>query len=390
MVVVEISAFVNFSVGNIMRNLKEEIEKNGDTCIIFYGRGGNKKEHNIIKFNNNLAVKKNAIMARIFDNDGLCDRYHTKKLIKELKNIKPDVVHLHCLHGYYINYKLLFRYLNESNIKVIWTMHDVWAFTGHCCYYDYLNCFKWKEQCFKCLAKSDYPKSQIIDNSKLNYINKKSIFTSIKYENMVLVSPSIWMDSQVTESFLNGYKHIVIYNGMNLEVFKDKNNRREKILLAVASVWDDRKNLEAILNISKNLKQWKLIVVGKVQEKIIKDNPNILFIPRTTDQAQLIELYNKAAVFVNPTKGETFGMVNIEAQLCGCHVLSSNVGGTAETDCGRLLFFSQSTFIDDDFLNDLYNKKSILKYYKKFDKSEMSKQYYRLYKELLDSRISKI
>ena len=383
MKIVQISAFSDFSVGNIMKNLKTEIENNGDECYIFYGRGNYSNDSKIIKFNSPWIIKKNALMARIFDNDGLCDRGHTKRLIKKLQEIKPDIIHIHCLHGYYINYRLLFDYLKSTNIKVVWTMHDTWAFTGHCCYFDSVKCEKWEKGCFKCPAKSEYPKSAIFDRSKRNYKIKKEVFTSLPANRLSIVSPSKWLDGKVAQSFFSKYQHKVIYNGIDLSKFVNFGLQRKRIVLAVASVWDRRKNLEKILNVAKNLKTWKIIVVGKIETPINTQNlDNVTFIPRTTNLDELIKLYNEASVFINPTLDDNLPTVNIEAQLCGCNVLTYDVGGAIETDCGLLMIINEKNIIDDAYLDNVSMCEKRTLVLDKFDKSTMSNAYYLMYKEL--------
>lgn len=382
MKIVQLSAFSTFSVGSIMKNLKTEIENNGDNCYIFYGRGDYSNDPNIIKFNSSFSVKKNALMARIFDDDGLCDKLHTRALIKRLQEIEPDIIHIHCLHGYYINYKLLFDYLKNTNIKVVWTMHDTWAFTGHCCYFDSVKCDKWKIGCFKCPAKSEYPKSIIFDRSKRNYKIKKEVFTSLPANRLSIVSPSKWLDGKIAQSFFNKYQHKVIYNGLDLAKFVNLGLQRKKIVLAVASVWDRRKNLEKVLNVAKNLKIWRVIVVGKIETPVNTQNvDNVTFIPRTTNLDELIKLYNEASVFINPTLDDNLPTVNIEAQLCGCKVLTYDVGGSIETDCGLLTIINEKIIIDDYFLDDLEEKQAKITSFNNFDNKVMSRIYYKLYKE---------
>lgn len=347
--IAEISAFSDYSVGKIMRDIKKQIDQDGnDECKIFYARGPKKKDSGFIKFGSNARITLKALGARFFDNDGFSNRLNTKRLLSLLNDYSPDIVHIHCLHGYYINIKLLFRYLkNKKNIRVVWTMHDTWAFTGHCCYFSRAHCEKWKKQCFKCQMKKEYPKSFLLDSSRKNYNVKKTIFTELEKERMTITAPSLWMANLLKESFLSKYKVLVIKNGIDFQLF----NREicyssniscfaKKSLLCVASVWDERKGLDDIIRLSKvTPKEWVIVVVGDVPKNHLPKN--IIHIQRTNNFKQLCELYCSANIFFNPTKDEVFGMVNVEAQACGAKVLCRNVGGTPETQIGNLYLFDE-------------------------------------------------
>jgi hypothetical protein len=112
---------------------------------------------------------------RIFDTHGFGSKITTKSFINELEKLNPDVIHLHNIHGYYLHIELLFEYLKKSNKPVVWTLHDCWSFTGHCAYFEYDGCEKWKLGCNSCPQKNSYPSSLVIDNSHGNYLKKKDI-----------------------------------------------------------------------------------------------------------------------------------------------------------------------------------------------------------------------
>ncbi len=383
MKIVELSAFATYSVGTIMKNLKTELQNNGDECFVFYGRG-KKLQGDTARFNTPLAVKINALLARFLDNDGRCDVFATKNLVKTLKQIKPDLIHIHCLHGYYVNFKPLFGYFKESGVKVVWTMHDTWAFSGHCCYFESVKCNKWQTGCFQCPAKKEYPKSILIDASRKNYEIKKRYFTSLNAENVTVVSPSAWLDGCVGQSFLNQYPHRVIYNGINTQAFTAGEAQKEKILLAVASVWDRRKNLPRVLRIAEGLREWKVIVVGKADKKLVKQyQDKVQFIPRTTNVDELISLYRRAAVFINPTLDDNLPTVNIEAQLCGCVALTNDVGGAKETDCGNLVTFDDEDNITDAYLDQLASQVKNAVDTHQFNAKTMASEYRALFAKML-------
>lgn len=378
MKVAEISTFSQFSVGNIMLDIKNELIKNRHECKVFYFRG---EKFGDVQIGTKIGFYRNAIIARILDNDGFCLKNYTKKLIKKLKEFNPDVIHIHCLHGYTINSELLFNYLEYSNKKVIWTMHDNWAVTGHCAYAEFRKCEKWKTGCFNCNAINDYPKA-FIDFSKKNYLKKRDIFTKLSKDNLMIISPSKWMDDIIGYSFLNEYKHRVIYNGINNELFINKKSKRENLVLCVASVWDERKNLNDVLKLSKNLREWKIIVIGKIQQKIdYSKYSNIEFLPRTSNREELVNLYNKAKILFNPTLGDNFPTVNLEAQLCGLMVLTYNTGGSTETNLGNLEIVDSLENVSDKMLyTSIYNIKTIMD--NPFTKEKMAQEYLKVIEEL--------
>ena len=361
--IAEVSAFYQYSVGKIMRDIKKYIDNNtNDVCEIFYARGKEVNIKGVTKIASNLSIYINALIARLLDNDGFCFKGVTKKLINELKKFNPDVVHIHCLHGYYLNVELLFKYFKDNpKIKVVWTMHDAWAVTGHCCYFNKANCNKWEKQCEKCPLKSEYPKSNFIDNSKRNYIKKKEIFTSLNSEQMIIVTPSNWIKDIFKKSYMNKYEIINIYNGIDLNVFNtigkplNKNNQKKK-LLCVASVWDSRKGLDTIIELATKIDDsWEIIIIGKILNKI-KMPKNIIHINRTNNQETLKHYYQECDVFFNPTTDDNYPTVNLEAQACGAKVLTFDTGGCKETNCGNLYLCSKDEFVNIK-IEELYKNK---------------------------------
>lgn len=383
MKIAEISTFINYSVGTIMKNLQYYFKNQGDECKVFYSRGKHINVPDVIHFGSSFGSYIAALKSRIFDNDGFNSYLSTKQLIKKLRIFNPDIIHIHCLHGYYINVKLFFNYLKKYKIKVIWTMHDAWAITGHCCYFSQVNCKKHLIGCYNCPQKKEYPASFVFDRSKRNWIRKKKIFTSLNSNQLTIVSPSKWLDCIINTSYLNKYTHVVIHNGIDITKYINKQLAREKLLLAVASVWDKRKNIDRILKLSNNLQAWSVIIVGKISKEIDKNKyPNIKFIERTEDFNALIDIYNKCSVFINPTLDDNFPTVNLEAQLCGLKVLSYDTGGSLETDCGMMTKIDSNTCIDDEFLDRINEKKNELKECQ-FTIENMAVQYFSLMQEII-------
>lgn len=386
MKVAEVTTFPWYSVGKIASSIKSYLESNGSICRFYFARG-DRNEVGFFKFANNIDVYSSALLARVFDNDGFCLSLSTSRLIRYLDEFKPDIVHLHTPHGYYLNLTTLFNYLNSKRIKVVRTMHDAWAMTGHCAFFGDGNCANWRIMgCKYCKFKHEYPKSVLFCNSRSNFEKKRQLYDSCNKENFYIVSPSKWLDSYINKGILSGFNHRVIYNGIDTSMFYDFKSNREKILLCVASVWDKRKNLAKILEISSHLKTWKVIVIGKIPDKINKEAfKNIKFYDRTTSSNELVKLYNSSSLFFNPTLSDNLPTVNIEAQLCGLPVFCYDVGGNYETNCGKLKIIDKKAFIDDDFLDkiseELMSQPLTNKYL--FEQDYMSQKYFELFNEII-------
>ena len=385
--IAEISTFSEYSVGKIMKDIKSYIDEHtSDVCKIFFARGESKYD-DYIKFGNTIDVKLNGAMARIFDNDGFCFKKITIKLIEELKKFNPDIVHIHCLHGYYCNINVLFDYFKTNDkIKILWTMHDVWAITGHCCFFDRIKCQKWIKQCYNCEQKKEYPKSLIFDSSRRNYINKRKIFESLNNKQFIICTTSNWIENKLKKTFFSKYKMHTIYNGIDLTIFNNllniRKNNTYKLLLGVASVWDNRKGLDTFLEIAKTINEdWNILIIGKIRKNIQLPS-NIKHINRTSDQAKLADFYREASVVFNPTLDDNYPTVNLEAQACGAKVLTFDTGGCCETDCGNLYFMSSNSSITE-ILSKIYLVDSLpinKINYAKLSKERMAEEYYELMK----------
>ena len=268
----------------------------------------------------------------LFDNHGLASRTSTRRVIGHIKEVKPDVVQLHCVHGYYINYKLLFEYLNSINVPVVWTFHDCWAFTGHCSHPVASNCSRWKnEGCHDCSRKSDYPRAWF-DYSYRNFNLKRELFTANK--NLHIVAVSEWLAGYVRESFLSGKDIRIINNGVDVEIFRpcaEKSKKRFKII-DVASAWGKGKGLYDFYKIREALPEdeYEITLVGLTELQIKELPKGITGISRTNSVEELAKLYSEANVFVNPTYADSFPTVNIEALACGTPVVTYNTGGSPE------------------------------------------------------------
>lgn len=325
------------STGRIATSINEILQAKGHKGYIAYGRGTAKKVDNILKIGNKLDNYLHVAKTRILDLHGYGSKSSTKQFIQKIEEINPDIIHLHNLHGYYINIEVLFNYLKKRNKPVIWTLHDCWAFTGHCVHFEYANCDMWKTGCNSCPQKKEYPTSILADNSELNYKKKKELFTSL--ENMTLVTPSDWLRNLVQQSFLKKYPVRTINNGIDIKIFKPtESNFRERykidnrfIILGVAR-WDKRKGLDYFVRLSKKLNDNYQIVIVGLTDKQRKNLPgNIIGITQTNDVQELVEIYSAANVFVNTTLEDNFPTTNLEAMGCGTPVITFETGGSVES-----------------------------------------------------------
>ena len=274
----------------------------------------------------------------ILGRNGMFSRIGTRALVKRLKLFQPDIVHLHNLHSFCINLPLLFRYLRKNNISVVWTLHDCWAFTGHCPHFTMVKCDKWKTGCGKCPQLDCYPKTWI-DTTRMMFKQKRKWFCGIK--DMTIVTPSCWLADLARQSFLNLYPIQIINNGIDLLVFKPtESNFRQKygisndkaVLLGVAFGWGKRKGLDVFIELFKRLDRikYQIVLVG-TDDKIDDQLPGgIISIHRTSDQVELAQIYSAADLFVNPTREENFPTVNMESLACGTPVLTFRTGGSPE------------------------------------------------------------
>ena len=392
MKVVQINSFSNGSTGKIMMSIHKELLKQGHDSYVIWGRGRKAKNENEIYLNNKVGVWFHVIYSRLTGKAGFASKRITKKLIKKIDNINPDIIHLHNIHGYYLNIELLFNYLKKNNVKVIWTLHDCWAFTGHCAYFDFVKCDRWKTECYECPLINEYPKS-IKDNSKQNYKEKKEIFTGVS--NLTIVTPSKWLKKQVKESFLKDYNSIVIYNGVNTQIFKpskcdfrEKYGLKEKkIILGVASVWDRRKGLSDFIKLSNVLDEnYKIVLVGLSDRQLSQLPNNIIGIKRIENSSELAELYTTADIFFNASVEETFGLTTIEAICCGTPVIVYNKTALSEivdNNVGIVLkekdYDQIKEIIQKNLIKNI-NKKELITYIKKYNLNNMILNYLELYK----------
>lgn len=340
------------STGRIAASIAKEYQKKGYECVIAYGRDDVPKGFDIptYRITSKMDVYRNTLKARLFDNDGFAAKKETITFIKWAERFNPDVVWLHNLHGYYINIEVLFQWLkSRPYMKVYWTLHDCWAFTGHCGYFSYANCEKWRTGCHHCPQKTIYPKSILFDMSCKNYEAKRLAFTNVN--NMTIITPSKWLADLVKQSFLKNYPVEVKHNTVDRNVFRPTPSdfrekfqlQNKKVILGVASPWSKRKGLDDFIRLSTMLDdRFAIVLVGLSEKQIAKVPKSIVALPRTSNQKELAEMYSAADVHLVMSKEETFGMTVLESVYCdtipvvikgtACEEVVNEYGGYAVKD----------------------------------------------------------
>ncbi len=350
------------STGRICTDLASALEEQGHEVKIAYGRENvpDRFQKYAVRIGTDWDVKLHGLKARLFDASGFGSKRATEKFIEWVKQYDPDIIHLHNIHGYYINIEVLFQYLKTCGKKIIWTLHDCWAFTGHCVYFDYAGCEKWKEQCDCCPEKREYPACIGISKSKQNFQNKKSLFTGVP--NLTIITPSVWLKKYVECSFVKKYPVQVINNGIDTCMFKPtKSNIKQRfhlenkiIVLGVASIWDRRKGLSYLIELAKKLDDsYKVVVIG-LNEKQVKQLPDyMLGIHHTSNVQELVEWYSAADVYVNPTLEDNYPTTNLEAISCGTPCITFQTGGSPES---AMLFGKVVDEIDGESIHSMLPK----------------------------------
>ena len=336
-----------------MQEIGELAMANGWESYIAYsgGRDGIRpcKSH-LMPVGSKMSVALHGLWTRLTDRHGLASNLATKRFIREIENLQPDIIHIHNIHGYFLNYKILFEYLKSVDIPVIWTVHDCWIYTGHCYYYSSIQCDRWKIGCGKCPQRKQFPTSWFVDCSSRNFKDKDKAFNSIK-DKLTIVPVSMWIRDEMSHSFLKDCRYQVIHNGINLDVFDvqpDDRSVREKyglgdkkIILGLASIWSKEKGWDDFVKLSEMLEEDEVIVMVGISEEQQKRLPkNIVAIRRTENVRQLAELYSAATAFVNPTWQDNYPTVNLEAIACGTPVVTYRTGGSIEViteDTGRIV-----------------------------------------------------
>lgn len=325
------------STGRIAQSIATNLVSHGDESFVAYGRDSASGTKSLIKVGTALDTVRHGLRSRLLDQHGLGSARPTDVLINHIKRLNVDLIHLHNVHGYYLNYERLFGYMRSVGIPVVWTLHDCWAFTGHCAYFTYAECEKWRTHCHACPQKKSYPASLGRDYSYGSFIRKREAFTGQR--NLTIVTPSTWLGSLVSDSILREYPRRVIPNDPDFDTFKptasDWKQRKglggKFLVLAVANYWEDRKGLRFLQDLAPHLRSDEVIVVVGNLPRGVQLTGQFVHVRATHDSAELAAVYSACDVFVNPTLEENYPTTNLEAMACGTPVITFDTGGSGET-----------------------------------------------------------
>jgi glycosyltransferase involved in cell wall biosynthesis len=329
----------NGSNGSIARDIGTIALSKGWKSYIAFGRRSIPCDSELIRIGNKADLFVHGLLTRFFDMHGLGSVFATKRLIRQMKRIKPDIVHLHNIHGYFLNYKLLFEYLNKEQIPVVWTFHDCWPFTGHCGHFTNVQCFRWLRECGDCPMKKRYPASLWLDRSRQNFQLKKRLFTTPAVDKLYITTVSEWLKSLVEQSFFAKYPIHVIFDGIDTESFipRESNLRQQYglqdkfVLISAAANWSKSKGWDDYIKLSTILpNDCVIMLLGVTPEQQRSLPTNIIGVQRVEGKSKLAEYYSMGDILLNLSYQETFGMTTAEAMACGTPGISYNVTACPE------------------------------------------------------------
>ncbi len=397
------------SVGKITADIYHTLKDAGEDGIVLYGRNQAPEQVKAVKIGSKSDFYRHALLGVVTGRGGFGSGKITERMIEKIKEEQPDIIHLHNIHGFYVQIEQLFSYLKEAKIPVVWTLHDCWSFTGHCAYFDYAGCDRWKQGCGNCPQhRQVYPYS-LMDYSRQAFQRKQKAFKGVK--NLTIVTPSYWLAKLVRQSMLGEYPVEVIPNGIELqnfnenaegEAFRRKYGIQDKfVILGVANVWEKRKGLEHFVNLSKLLKEAgenekindknTVIVLIGINDKDKKKLPkSIIALERTNGAKELAAAYQAADVYVNATLEDNFPTTNIEALACGTPVVTFDTGGSAEAlneSCGLITKEKSAKGIYDALLElkrHPLRREDCLKRGREYDKNKRFEEYIALYRKMIE------
>lgn len=390
------------STGRIAEQIATTAQSKGLECYIAHGgRYVSSSQICSIQVSSRLDNYIHAFYGELFGSHGLGSRSATKHFVEIIKRLKPDIIHLHNIHGYYLNYEIIFEYLASTSIPIVWTLHDCWSFTGHCTHFDNAGCDKWKAECGNCPLLMAQYKSRLVDRSRKNFLLKRKLYS--KLSNVTIVPVSHWLGGLVSQSILKQFPIRVIQNGIDLNVFKPTtNNMREKLgltndkllVLGVLGSGLAEKGKDEFIELSHR-DDLKIVLVGLTHDEGKELPDSIIKLGRTSSQSELAELYSASDVLLNPTYNDTFPTINIEALACGTPVITYRTGGSPE-----ILDNSTGIVVEKGDIEGLESAIESIKgtgkkaYFhacreratKYFNKDERFMDYIRLYESLLNKK----
>ncbi len=310
----------NNAVAKVVNGIHRRLSEAGIDSIVAYGRG-NSDMDNGVRIGSCTDVIFHTLGSRLTDSEGLYSAKSTRRFLDRIDEMKIDVVHLHNIHGHYLNYPELFKWIKRRGLPVVWTLHDCWTMTGHCASFSHLDCSPGVD-CKACRHLAEYPVS-LISRGENNLKQKHDAFSNLG--SLTVVSVSSWLKQQAEKFFPSEANHVVIENGVETNLFRplEMPERENFVILAATNNWEPSKGLDSINKISQILRADETLrVVGNLMSQ--KLSGNIETAGRIADVGEMVAEYNRADLFVSPATSETFGMTAVEAMSCGLPVMVNN------------------------------------------------------------------
>lgn len=344
MKVLFINSVVDYgSTGKIVRSLSDSLKEQGHETLIIYGRNASTNTTDTLCIEDKMGQANHLLRSRWLGEHGLHSTKATQIAIKAIEEFNPDVIHLHNLHGYYLNVPMLLDYLKDSSTKVFWTLHDAWLISGSSAYFDYHGCKTWDDGCVECNNTSDYPEVKGTINQIKNFNWKREKLTQL--HNVTFITPSQWLNELVSETFLSKFPIITVPNGIDIESFKPRYNAKltetykdKKILLGVANKWERRKGLDDFIKLNDLLDDsYQIILIGLDKKQISELPSSIIGLEKTSSVQELAEYYTLAHAFINPTYEDNYPTTNLESICCHTPVVAYDTGGNKEVDISPIM-----------------------------------------------------
>ena len=386
------------STGKLVNEIRNYLISKQIPNAIFYGNGEKSQEKGVIKFGYKWGVRIHVRQARYFGMQYNHSNFATNKLLRKVKSYNPDVVHLHCLNGYWINIYRLLNYLKKKKIKTVLTLHAEFMHTGNCAHAE--ECEKWKTGCGQCPRLREATGSYLFDRTHLAWKKMNEAFKGFG-ENIILVSVSDWLKERARLSpIMDGLKHITIQNGVDTKIFSYKENAKEKykkyldkkLIIHVTPDFNNKiKGGKYVLELAKHMPEFNFLIVGYRGDYDLPKN--VYTISHTNNQQELAELYSIACCTLLTSKRETFSMVVAESLCCGTPVCAFEAGGPETIAIKEYCDFAPYGNIDilkekiEKTTEKVYDKKEIsITAMKKYDSTLMCKQYLQIYNKMNDDK----
>lgn len=388
------------STGKIVADIHHELMQRGIESVVCYGRGAKVAEKNVYKTCGEFYAKLNNLWSRVTGiMYGGC-ALSTARLIAMIRREKPDIVHLHCINGYFVNIYRIVGWLKKQNIRTALTLHAEFMYTGNCGHA--LECERWRDGCGHCPRWRQETKSWFFDRTAHSWKRIKRAFDG--FENLVVTSVSPWlMERAKCSPVFANKRHAVVLNGLDTDIFHayDTEDLRARhnvmdakvVFHATPNFTGDPNHLKGgyyILRLAEMMKNEnvKFFVAGN-HEPGMEVPPNVVLLGRIEDQRELARYYSMADVTVLTSRKETFSMVVAESLCCGTPVVGFRAGGPEE-----IALPEYSEFVEYGDCEQLYKATSTCLYAskpnyisevakKKYSGKEMCGVYISVYKSVL-------